>query len=107
MSERSRAQGRDRVLDAARLAQRFELRRDVAELAFEIGEVHGRCRSCRLRRLKHRGGGRSKRGFVERALACGDLGDRLIDAELIGSQRRRRSRLGRHAAPGIGWRAAS
>ena len=102
-----RAQRRDCVLDAARLAQRFELRRDEAELAFEIGEVDGGSRSCWLRRLKHRGVGCGVRGFIERALACRNLGDRLIDAERIGRQRRRRLRLDRRAAAGIGWRVAS
>ena len=38
------AQRRDRVLDAARLAQRLDLRGDVAELALETGEIQRRSR---------------------------------------------------------------
>ena len=57
------AQRRDRVLDAARLAQRLDLRRDVGQLAFEIGEVgagRGR-RGRRIGGLEHRSGAAAPR----------------------------------------------
>ena len=70
------AQSGDRVLDTGRLAQCLDLLGHVAQLRLQV------------RKVGARGGARSTlRGFVERALARADLGDRAVD---VGSRRDRR-----------------
>jgi hypothetical protein len=94
------AQCGDGVLDATRLAQRLDLRRDVVELAFQAGEIGCRRLVSALPRLS--GGRRSHRGFLERTLARRDFGYHLVDIQLLGGQRRRSPGIG----PRIGCAAA-
>jgi hypothetical protein len=93
------AQGRDRFFDAARTAERFDLGGDVAELPFEACEVRThRCGGG----LLLRGAGCRHRGGVERALACGNLGDEVVDAGFPHGRERRRGGAGGFGGGAVG-----
>ena len=106
------AEGGDRLLDPARTLQRFDLARDLEQMAFE----HGKIRTCRQRRRRgHRPAPahgrcdrrraarrhRPWRGFIEFVLARSDFRDRDIERRRA-DRRRGTIDLGRGALDHLG-----
>ncbi len=84
-----RAQCGDRILDIGRVPQGFDLLGDVVKLALQTGEIRVRCRC-------------AAGAAVQRVLARGDLGDRLVDFKIGGLRRDRRRGVGRGTVRGGG-----